>query len=237
MGELWICREQKARIPFRLEIPGVEIFTLEELCFYLYHNLAEVEEELMGEKLSAWLEEELGMPGLARGLDGFRKQGKEPFWCAWYVLHEAGMYDPSELDTVREFCRSMEQKNEFERQKLRADHLVRKGQYARGIEEYGRILQASRERELPGDFLGDVWHNLGVAHGRLFLFAEAQKYFERAFERNHRQESQEAAREAERLASEEKTEELEQPEKAAWQDGQWKSYLENLQEEYKKKVM
>ena len=38
MSELWICREQVAKKPFRLEIPDVEIWTIEELCFYLFQS-------------------------------------------------------------------------------------------------------------------------------------------------------------------------------------------------------
>ena len=46
MSELWICREQTAGRPFYLETADMELWTIEELCFYLYQNMEHLDEEV-----------------------------------------------------------------------------------------------------------------------------------------------------------------------------------------------
>lgn len=200
MSELWICREQTARVPFRLKLPDIEIRTIEELCYYLYHSMEYMDEALMEEPLFTWLDQELMLPKLAESLAQQRKQGRSAFWCAWFLLTEVGMYTEEELSQFKILCLSMENRDEFERHKLRADRLLVNGKYESCIREYRCLLQRDEAEEHGSRLLGDIWHNLGVAYARLFLFPEAAEYFEKAYGLNQRDQSCMAWQEAAALA-------------------------------------
>ena len=53
--------------------------------------------------------------------------------------------------------------------------------------EYRKLLQ-SKENEMP-QMIGAVWHNLGTAYARLFLFEQAADCYARAYEKNGNRES------------------------------------------------
>lgn len=233
MSELWICREKKAEEPFRLRASGWELRTVEELCYYLYHNIDHLEEEAIGQQLFDWMARELELPRLASSMEQQLRQGKHAVWCAWFLLKEIGMYSEEELLEIRALCLAMEDKDELEWQKLRADRLLQNEKYVQSIKTYAGLLRICQEQNRKGSFPGSIWHNMAVAHARLFMFQEAAQYFEKAYELNQRKESYEALREARRMLEEweaPKDQETEEP-----QD--WMAYLTQLREDYKKKVM
>lgn len=54
-----LCQVKKAEKPFYIENISTNIYSIEELCYYLYNNLYLVDSSLISSKLCAWLEEEL----------------------------------------------------------------------------------------------------------------------------------------------------------------------------------
>lgn len=232
MSELWICREQTAGRPFRLEGPGVEIRTMEELCFYLYQNIENLDESVFGEPLFLWLSRELKLPRLAAALQQEQKQGRSAFWCAWFLLKETGMYSEEELKEHKALCLAMDSKDEFECRKLKADRLFANRKYMKSIREYRRLLETAEAKTRYPVLTGNILHNLGVVHARLFLFREAAEYFEQAYELNQRPESRQAYEDALRLSR--KQEPPGESDSTGEQD--WNGYLEELRNDYKKKV-
>lgn len=262
MSELWICREQKARRPFRIKAAGVEVRTMEELCFYLYQSRELLDEAVMGEELFAWLAGELKLPRLAATLAEERKQGKNALWCAYFLLKESGMYAEEELAKIKELCLAMESKDAFELGKLRADRFLQKKQYLRSIREYQRLTLLGEKDGCSRKLMGNVWHDLGVAYARLFLFGEAAECFAKAYELNRKDESFAAWQEVRKMAGEQEqmgkgeweepiaVRSLEDGAWAAWNESQteqesavreepecgWDDYLEELKTSYRESV-
>lgn len=267
MSDLWICREQTAKRPFLIEMDGTEIRTIEELCFYLYQSIEHLDESIIGEPLFAWLSGEIALPRLAATLRQEQERGRDALWCAWFLLQEVGMYSEEELEDIKSVCMALENKDEFERQKLKADRLLINKKYIRCIWEYEHLLHLCESNNRYLGLQGNIWHNKGVAHTRLFLFQEAAECFQRAYELNRCEESLKAYEKAIQLAEhpiEQVKRQIEQGEHPIEQVkrpiGQaehpvgekeeeilqvedmdekmdWEKILYQLSEEYKKKVM
>lgn len=60
-----LCQTEKAAVPYYIESISTNIYTLEELCYYLYHNLYLVDDTILNEGLCVWIEKELKLPSLA----------------------------------------------------------------------------------------------------------------------------------------------------------------------------
>lgn len=118
-SELWICREQTARHPYHPDGTDLELWTIEELCFYLYQNMERLDDTVLDEPLFLWLSEELKLPRLSALLGQEKKREKNAFWCAWFLLKESGMYGEEELLEYKSFCLAMDNVDEFEGQKRR----------------------------------------------------------------------------------------------------------------------
>ena len=65
MAMYQLCRAKAAKHPFYIESIDINIYTIEELCFYLWKNVSLLDESILNEKLCDWLEGELGMQRLA----------------------------------------------------------------------------------------------------------------------------------------------------------------------------
>ena len=63
-----LCQTKKAKIPYYIENISTNVYSLEELCYYFYHNLYLVDETILNENLCRWLQEELELPKLAAKL-------------------------------------------------------------------------------------------------------------------------------------------------------------------------
>ena len=61
-----LCKTKRSEIPFYIENISVNIYSIEELCFYLYHNIYLLDESILNEQLCYWLRDELSMDVLAR---------------------------------------------------------------------------------------------------------------------------------------------------------------------------
>ena len=55
-----LCQTQKAKIPYYIENISTNVYSLEELCYYFYHNLYLVDERSLNEQLCRGVQEEAG---------------------------------------------------------------------------------------------------------------------------------------------------------------------------------
>lgn len=189
MGDLLICNEPIAAMPYYIEGISWNVYSLEELCYYIENNTYLLEKDFMTEELCTWVGREVKNLKLAEKLrDIMRMDGRlSEFVLA--LLVECG-YCPKETikETIR-MIREMEEKSDFECNKIRADRLMEREKYLSSIYEYKSLLDADDAGEQDKKLIGNIWHNLGTAYARLFLFKEAIHCYEKAYERNENEES------------------------------------------------
>lgn len=141
MSKVWICREKTAEVPFWVEEQKINLYSLEELCYYLYQNVEVLEEDFFEERLLAWLERELKLTGLCERLREGMSKGKNGFWCMEMLLWESGYYTRTELEELEKTISLMVQAKPEERGKMRADKLLLDGKYKGAVREYQHLLQ------------------------------------------------------------------------------------------------
>lgn len=182
MSKAWICREKAAEIPFFLEDQKVNLFSLEELCYYLYQNVELVQDSLFDERLFEWIEGELQMEELGSRLREGRAQEQSSFWFLGKILWESGFYTREELQEIIKTAEQAEDAPPLERCKIRADKLLRNHKYKSSLQEYQWILNQIKQEDTDKLMEGRIWHNMGTAYAGQFLFAEAAECYKRAYE-------------------------------------------------------
>ena len=60
MSKIILCSNKVAETPFTFLNTKVEIYTYEELCFYIYNNTVLISKSSLSEKLFNWIRDELG---------------------------------------------------------------------------------------------------------------------------------------------------------------------------------
>lgn len=189
MSNLWLCAEKHAKAPYYCPQLGVNLYTIEELCYYIFDNIYFLDENFLSSKLFEWIGAELSMERLSRLLLEGAGDKRSKLWCALMILREGGYCTKDELNELKKLYQEMGNKSKLECQKIRADRLLAHQKYVSSIMEYHRILHSREIKEAYPVLVGNVWHNLGVAHAKLFLFKEAAEYFKNAHERNKSNES------------------------------------------------
>ncbi len=182
MGSIILCQTQKAKNPYEITRIHKKIGTIEELCYYLCNNVHLVDNTIMNEQFCGWIEEELGLLGLANNLRNalWERCGKTTFILI--VLRSTSIYTASELNRISDVLNKLKDLREVERQKKKADNLLENGEVDEAIVVYQTILRADRDLALSDKFYGTVYACLGAAYGRLFLYHEAMNMYDKAFQ-------------------------------------------------------
>lgn len=185
MGSYILCQQQTAGVPYYIENISTNVFSIEELCFYLYHNIYLLDDTIIEENLCRWLGEELGMKHLASRLQALLENDGDIGAFILAIFKEAHYLSQSENKELQDKLKQLGELPAMGRKKLKGDYLVRYGKYGNGIKVYEAILQSDEKTTLGSQFEGGVYHNMGCAYARLFQMDEALSCLQKAYERLH----------------------------------------------------
>lgn len=231
MGELLLCNQEIASIPYYIETISLNIYSLEELSYYFMQYIDLIEPGCMDEELCKWIRQELKLPSLADKLDKMVKEGGSLADFVSAILTSCNYCTLDEITRIRKKLSVFDNKNEIEGRKIRADRFLAQERYAVCIREYQKLLDMPQVLEGSSLLVGNIWHNLGTAYAGLFLFDKAKACYESAYRRNANQLSMQQAAEAERLANKEWLQEADVIENMSEQTT---DILEQWQNEYRR---
>ncbi len=185
-----LCKAPMAAAPYFIQSIGTNIYSIEELCYYLHRNLYLVDDSLMNAGLCKWISQELGMKELARRLAILLGHGSVPledFACE--ILRSINYLPQDELRSYRNKISALEKQSVPVRGKLKGDCLMENRKYVNAIRVYRTVLEQVSSRAGSPRFSGSVYHNLGCAYSRLFQKEEALECFEKAYDCLHTRDS------------------------------------------------
>lgn len=189
MGELILCKENTAASPFYLDEGSLNVYSIEELSYYIENNVLFLNVDFMNLELINWIEHQLHMVDLAEGLRSLLGEGAALDQFLALILQEGGFCSQTEIKNVVLAAQSVATKTKEEMQKIRGDRMLAKGNALGAIYIYRKIFDEGSRKNITDGDLASVWHNLGCAHARLFQFDDAIECFEEAYNIGHRFES------------------------------------------------
>lgn len=181
MGGLILCRSEEAKNPYYVSSLGVCVYSLEELCYCIYNNIYLLSSDFLDEGLVKFLREETKDAWLADELTFLKEKKAGLREIVLTILLYADYYTKEEIDELRVLIDNISALGIEERYKRRADNFLLNEKFESAIKNYALILN-EKEHFMKDDFYGAVFHNIGVAHGRLFLFEQATECFKMAYE-------------------------------------------------------
>lgn len=188
MGELILCQTRLAAMPYYIESISLNIYSLEELCYYLDRYSDRLDETFGDEELLYWLEQELKCSELVRGIREKKRDAAGLAEIIALIVNACGYLEKKQKNELVRGLRELEHKSEFQKGRLRADRYLRNKRYAASILEYERLLHNSEEA-VPAIEIGSIYHNMGVANAQMFLYEQAADCFQCAYEYNNHPES------------------------------------------------
>lgn len=168
-----LCQIRKARHPYYIESISTNIYTIEELCFYLKENIYLIDNTIMNERLCDWIKAELGLVRLYRRL--YEQLEKEAGIGDFIlpIFKEIDYLTNQEFQKLQAEISRIEVQPRDTRRKMKADYLVSYKMYRNAINEYYYILKERSPGNMGAQFYGTVLNNMAAAYARMFQFEDA----------------------------------------------------------------
>ncbi len=198
MSEYILCQTRKASVPYYVENISLNIYSMEELCYYLYHNLYLIDDTIMNEGLCAWIENELQLPRLALKLRRYVGKNVPLEDYLYPIFKEINYLTYDELKDLNGRLMVMRDEPEEVRRKAKSDSMIENGMYVNAIRDYQKLSSELEEKikkaeetgREPGrdtDLLPALYHNLGCAYAHLFQMENAVENFYKAWDRDKKE--------------------------------------------------
>jgi len=178
--------------PFYIKEINKNIYSIEELGYYLYNYLYLIDDQFFGDSLIDYIEHELNNKTIASGLRQIIENRGALGEKISFVIKNCGYYTEKEAEKLENHLVMLSSKTATERVKAKADILMENEKFNMAINYYNSILTKAVNNELDDDFYGDVYNNLGVAYARLFEYNQAVVAFRMAYRLNKNVNSLEA---------------------------------------------
>lgn len=187
MSKVYLCKGEYAESPFYIEKQRINLYSIEEVCYYIKENICLLDKAIMTPAFIRFIGEDCKLEAMEKELKTILHRKKSMADFCEYLLREEGRTEKEEIENLIENISKSESLDVFEKRKSNADYFVRKKKYLRGMIEYRKIL----EKADPNDYIlrSEIFHNMGVIYANLYHFFEAKDYFLKAYEMGEREES------------------------------------------------
>jgi len=177
MGGLILCRK-KAETPLYIELSDIYIYSMEELCYYLYHNIYTINKSFFNEALFEFLKH-MEETALVQRLNADMLSDKKYISLVWTILSSVDYYSFSEKQAIHQELMEIMKRTPAENRKARGDLLRERKKYAQALEEYYAVIE-DETLKASGKNIADAWNNIGVIRAGAFFYAEAVRCFDKA---------------------------------------------------------
>ena len=178
MSGLILCGKRSTN-PYLIKESGINIYTVEELCYYLYNNTYMITKEFFCDELAEYIKTELELPSLAQKLKYSIDHNGELVQMVMDVLSSNEYYTADDRESIEKTLVALGSKSKSERMKARADMLLERKKYLSAANAYKEIL-AAKDDVYPPDFIATIWNNIGITYTKQFLFEDACRCFKTA---------------------------------------------------------
>lgn len=177
MGGLILCKK-KAQNPLYIELSNINIYSMEELCYYLYHNIYAINKSFFNEALFEFLKH-MEETALVQRLNTDMLSGKKYLSLVWTILSSVDYYSPAEKQGIHQELMEIMRRTPAENRKARGDLLRERKKYAEALNEYYAVIEDETLRASEKN-IADAWNNIGVIKAEAFFYIEAVRCFDKA---------------------------------------------------------
>lgn len=189
MSKLILCSGERTTRPYSFSSTGIRLYSMEELCYFLYNHVYMLDEDMFGEDLFEWIGSELKLPERALKLKQLKKQNTDIKTIVTVILCSADYYTEAEIKNMLKTMDYVIGMPVIKRNCIKANNCLKHKKYIEAAAEYEKIVNSPDASELSPEEYGNIYHNLAVARVHISGLKEALKLFQKAYECNQNEES------------------------------------------------
>ena len=145
MGELILCSHPIAAMPYYIDNISLNVYSLEELCYYIENHLYLIEADFMSEELCLWIGQELDEKDLAQSLRSVLLGNGSLSDFTELILRSCGYCSEDTIHHIRSVLLDMQNKSVFECSKIRADRYMESEKYVKNGEDYDNLQRCAAQ--------------------------------------------------------------------------------------------
>ena len=178
---MYMCLGALSTTPYFLSGLGVNIYSMDELCYYLCVNAYILDNDLIDVRLCDFMRDNLEMPELAAKIRKMIKANRTLGEMVTTILVDTNYCNEEEISRIKQILVDNASLSFAAKRKVRGDNLLCANKYPRAIEEYQYVLSVLNKEEEP-ELYSSILHNVGCAYSMMFLLEKAGGYFKQAYE-------------------------------------------------------
>ena len=188
-GGVILCSAKETGTPFRIPDAGMEVYSVEELCYYLYHHVFLLSRRMFTQEMADWLGKELGMEETAKKLSAMLKEKRSIKDIVVMLLCSADYYTEAEIRSLIHIMDEIEQLSTVRREKVKADCYLESGNYSEAQKRYQQVMQMEGALEFSMEEFGELLYHMALCYVNTGAFQEAVAAFKEAYAKNGEKES------------------------------------------------
>jgi tetratricopeptide (TPR) repeat protein len=174
--------------PYYIASLGINIYSIEELCYLISQNAHTLDHDFMEEELCSFIRDQLKLSGLADVLKGIIRGKGSLTDFIMAILEDSGYCDADEIRNIKQILVESAGLSPSRKHKNRGDNLLRAGKFIRAMDEY-KVTLGKIDQEAEPILYASVLHNMATAYARLMLYDKAAENYREAYRLNMDNES------------------------------------------------
>lgn len=203
MGKIILCRGQRTDKPYVTPQTDIKLYSAEELCYYIYNNIYLIGQDLIDDNLIEFLQA-VGEGELAARVKKLKEAGASLAQMLVTILKSIDYYSVAEIEQLKEILNTLGKQSVCERLKARGDGYLNAKFYFAAISCYESIIKDYKGKDLLAADYAKVYHNLGTAYARMFMYEKAVEYYDEAYRLGQHEESKKCSIAASIMAKKDK---------------------------------
>lgn len=203
MGKIILCRGQRTDKPYVTPQTDIKLYSAEELCYYIYNNIYLIGQDLIDDNLIEFLQA-VGECELAARVKKLKESGASLAQILVTILKSIDYYSVAEIEQLKEILNTLGKQSVCERLKARGDGYLNAKFYFAAISCYESIIKDYKGKDLLAADYAKVYHNLGTAYARMFMYEKAIEYYDEAYRLGQHEESKKCSIAASIMAKKDK---------------------------------
>lgn len=189
MGSLILCIGKGGNRGFTFPGSSIELYSIEELCYYVFNYIDTMSKNDFDEALAEWLYEQPKLKKTAGKVEHLIHNQNSLKDIVVTLLCACDYYKEAEIRGLITVIDQLENMSYYEKCRQKCNRFLEHAKYKEAEHFILEVIKSEAAKELSTEEYGNLLHNLAVIHIHTASYTEAAKEFRDGYERNHNKET------------------------------------------------
>lgn len=179
MNNVCLCVGNYAKTPFYVKLSDVNLYSIEELCYYFMDKVRLIDDSIVTAELVEWIRTECGLAELADELEVYVRKRVSAAAFVTTILEKTGMYDDKTIRQIEVVLKEQSSLTMLERYKKQAEYFYRQGRFRQALVIYAELADYIPMRDTANRAL--MYYNVASLYALDFAYDIAADYYYEAY--------------------------------------------------------